>query len=113
MKKLLLVVFAFLGITTYTYADKLYYTVVTVKVEYYYHKHYEEVGNYSGTTEFQRIEVCASSPDDAREKAKDQCERMCSGDQRVGNGNWNGESLPKYKRRSVYDVDVSAVGGDC
>lgn len=114
MKKILVVLLVILGFGQVYAEDKLYYTVVTVNVEYYYHKRgHGEVGHYSGLNEYQAIEVCASSPDDAREKAKDQCSSMCHGDQKMGNGIWDGESLPKYKRRRVYEVKINSVGGDC
>lgn len=110
MKKILLLLSAFFFFNMYASAADLYYMSITVKVEYYYHKQFEgEYGNYSGMNEYQTIEVCASSPDEARVKAKDQCTQMCQGDQEMGTGNFNGETLPKYKRRSVYDVEISSV----
>lgn len=110
MKKILLWLSAFFFLHMYASAADLYYMNVTVKVEYYYHKQIEgEKGNHSGMDEKQFIEVCASSPDEARVKAKEQCSKMCQGDQKMGTGNFNGETLPKYKRRSVYDVTVSSV----
>lgn len=102
----------FLGVMAVAEAktNKLYSVTVTVTVTYEY---YDENGDYvtsqSGGNETQKIEVCASSPQEAREKAISQCEGMCRGRQNMGKATMGGKKCDKYKIRTVYDASVPQI----
>lgn len=84
----------------------LYNVVVSVSVEYYYEDGISYVGHHSGITQTITIPVCASSPEEARDKAEYECGRMCSTDraQRMGSEMFNGKMLPKFMVRKIYDA---------
>ena len=112
MKRFFIMVILILGFMAFAEAqtNKLYTVTVTVTVTY---KYYEENGTYvssqNGGTETQTIQVCASSPQDAREKAIAQCEGMCRGQQDMGKATMGGKTCNKYKERSVYDASVPKI----
>ena len=93
----------------------LYHVVVTVSIEYYYEDGIDRVGHHSGGTKSMTIPVCASSPEEARDKAEYECGRMCSTDkaQRMGSKMFNGKMLPKFMVRKIYDAAPLNTGKQC
>ena len=108
MKKLLVVICAILGFNLVAKADQMYKVTVTIQVEYRYYVNGSYESTASGQWESQVIEVCASSPEDAREQAKVQCDRMCRGEQYMGKKTIGGKECDQYKVRSVYDAKAEA-----
>ena len=109
MKKLFLVICAILGFNLAAKAvDQIYTVTVTIQVEYKYYDNGSYVSSASGAWESQVIEVCASSPEDAREQAKVQCDRMCRGEQYMGKKLIGDKQCDQYKVRSVYDAKAVA-----
>lgn len=114
MKKLLvmaMVIFAFA--LQSKAADYAYIVKVSITVNYEFYDGFNLVSEQSGPMEFQTIEVCASSPQEARDKAIEQCDRMCRGKQKMGTTYVNGKEVDKYKLRTVYDAQVTSTGPLC
>ena len=106
MKKIIFILMiAFAFSSQVKAANYIYNVTVTISVDYYLYDRMEgEVAHSTGANETQIIPVCASSPEDARTQAKKQCSIMCEGAQEFGTGEWKGKTLPRYKRRTVYDA---------
>lgn len=116
MKKIMIVLLMVLGFSTISNAQQsyLYKVTVTISVTYKYYDGFDLVSTQNGGTELQIIEVCAESPQDAREKAMNQCDRMCAGEQDMGKATVGGKECKKRKVRSVYDAAASLqVGKKC
>lgn len=115
MKKIIFILMIAFAFSSQVKAQEILYTVkVSVDVEYYLYDKYEgEVGHSKGASEGQVINVCAKNKQQARELAISQCSTMCSGDQEFGTGQWNGQTLPKYKRRTVSDAEIILEGLPC
>ena len=111
MKKLFVIICAILGFNLIAKADQMYTVTVTIQVEYRYYSNGSLVSEESGTWESQVIDVCASSPEDAREQAKIQCDRMCRGEQHMGKKTIGDKQCDKYKVRRVYDASAKAKPG--
>ena len=94
-------------------ADKIYNVIVTIRVTYEYMDGASTVGEQSGSNETQVIEVCASSPHEAREKAIYQCQSMCQSSQDMGTATYGGKKCRKYKKREVYNAEPKATTIDC
>ena len=94
-----------------TKADQMYKVTVSIQVEYKYYNNGSFVSVQSAPWETQVIDVCASSPEDAREQAKIQCDRMCRGEQRMGTKYIDGQQCDQFKVRSVYDAKAEAKPG--
>lgn len=92
-------------------ADQMYKVTVTIQVEYKYYSNGSFVSSSSGAWESQVIDVCASSPEDAREQAKIQCDRMCKGEQYMGKKTIGDKQCDQYKIRSVYDAKAETKPG--
>lgn len=96
----------------YTKADSLYDVTVSVTVVYRYYSlstvgvpdYNEFEGESNGQSQTQKLPVCASSPQDAREKAMEQCSNMCRGEQDMGYATFNGKKCKKTMVREVYDA---------
>ncbi|MBO7623894.1 MAG: hypothetical protein J6S82_01140 [Bacteroidales bacterium] len=117
MKKLILLLFIILGTTANSKAQKnyTYDVVVTVRVTYEFKDGNTTVSTQTGVSETQNIEVCASSPEDARQKAIKQCEGMCRSAQYMGTTIMNNKKVDKYKHREVYDATPKkrTINGEC
>lgn len=114
MKKLFVMLFAMLTLSTVAKAADFKYTVaVSIQVEYEYYDGFNLVSTQNGGWENQTITVCASSPQEAREKAIDECDRMCRGKQRMGTTYLGGKEVEKYKIRKVYEASVKYEGPMC
>lgn len=116
MKKILTMLLIVLGITTVSKAQQsyIYKVTVTIKVTYEYYDGPELISTQTGNNETQIIDVCASSPQEAREEAMEQCDRMCRGSQHMGKATMGGKECTKYKVRKVYDASPSMqIGKTC
>ncbi|MBR3799935.1 MAG: hypothetical protein IKK36_13615 [Bacteroidales bacterium] len=114
MKKVLLAILLLAGIGMCELNAQKYYKV-TVQVqktyEYYTDADYiykDHTSKQSGQSQI--IYVCASSPEEAKREAKDECSTLCSRGWGRSLGKQNGYYVKEY--REVYDASAEYVR-DC
>jgi hypothetical protein len=116
MKKVLLALWflTFLGIYQVN-AQTKYKVTVTVQITTVYYNdsdYYDEAfsANSAGTP--QVIEVCADTPEEAKNEAKSECSTMCSRNsgRKLGRVTVNGKTYYAMEYREVYDASAQKIG---
>ncbi len=114
MKKSIMFVLFFLGLGVSTvFSQNLYKVTVTVqKITHYYNdeNHYDEAFSATSVAPAQTDEVCASTPERAKDIFKSDCETMCSRSERSKGRQWN-QAKGKYyyvtEELKVYDAQAT------
>ena len=111
MKKFLVIIIAVIGFTANATSQNRYTVVVTTQLNYsLIDDKGNEVSAYTTKGTSQTIEnICASNPEEAKNKAKDECWNLCRRDSRKNEGTttFNGIKVTKYSTREVYDAAVT------
>lgn len=118
MKKVLLAILLFAGIgISNVHAQWIYKVSVSVQVIRHYYNdsnHYDQAFETTSQGQSQPFDICAETPDQAKEQAKYECSSACSRSGRdLGRQSVNGQYYYVTEERRVYDATATRTNTKC
>lgn len=118
MKKVVLAILLFAGIgISKVQAQTIYNVTVSVQIITHYYNdenHYDEAFQSTSSGQSQPFQVCAETPDEAKEQAKYECSTACARSGRnLGRQNVRGKYYYVTEERRVYDASATNTFKPC